>query len=103
MITAMMLIVTYVVFMTSLHYIANKERKIFGQISIIFTIISAAILLTDYYIQIAVVPVCLTNNEIEGITLITQYNPHGIFIALEELGYIWECKLFRQHRARGGL
>ncbi len=88
MITAMILIITYVVFMASLHSIANKERRIFSQISLIFTVISAAILLTAYFTQISVVPVSLRNNETAGITLITQYNPHGLFIALEELGYI---------------
>jgi hypothetical protein len=28
------------------------------------------------------------SGEQEGITLLTQYNPHGVFIVLEELGYI---------------
>lgn len=28
------------------------------------------------------------NGETEGITLLTQYNAHGIFIVLEELGYL---------------
>jgi hypothetical protein len=28
------------------------------------------------------------NGGIEGIALLTQYNPHGLFIALEELGYL---------------
>lgn len=28
------------------------------------------------------------HGETEGITLLTQYNAHGIFIALEELGYL---------------
>lgn len=88
MFTAMILILTYLVFMTAMSSSANNEKKIFSQISLTFAIISAVILLTDYFMQIAVIPVSLTNNETEGITLITQYNPHGIFIALEELGYI---------------
>ncbi len=88
MITAIILILTYVVFMVSINTIADNEFKIFSQISLVFTIISATILLIDYFIQIAVVPVSLANNETEGITLITQYNPHGVFIALEELGYL---------------
>ena len=25
--------------------------------------------------------------ETEGFALLTQYNPHGVFIALEDLGY----------------
>lgn len=88
MFTAILLILTYLVFMLSINSIAKDGSKIFAKISIAFAIIGAAILLTDYFIQIAVIPVSLTNNETEGIALITQYNPHGIFIALEELGYL---------------
>jgi hypothetical protein len=77
MFTAIILILTYVVVMTSIHLKADIDRKVFSQIGLIFTIISAVILLTDYFIQIAVVPVSLMNNETAGMTLITQYNPHG--------------------------
>lgn len=42
----------------------------------------------DYFIQFAVVPVSLMHGETDGIALLTQYNPHGIFIVLEELGYL---------------
>lgn len=35
-----------------------------------------------------VIPSSLANNEKEGLALLIQYNPHGLFIALEELGYI---------------
>lgn len=85
---AIILIFTFIVLMTAIHSKADHERKIFSQISLIFTIIAAAILLTDYFSQITVVPVSLINNETAGLSLITQYNPHGLFIALEELGYI---------------
>jgi quinol-cytochrome oxidoreductase complex cytochrome b subunit len=49
---------------------------------------SALLLLADYFIQISVIQPSLLRGELEGIALISQYNPHGIFIALEELGYI---------------
>lgn len=88
MFTALLLILTYLVFMLSIHSIARDGSMIFAQISVTFAIIGAAILLIDYFIQLAVVPVSLANNEIEGIALITQYNSHGIFIALEDLGYL---------------
>ena len=38
--------------------------------------------------QVSVVPISLISGETEGIPLIIQYNPHGIFIAMEELGYL---------------
>jgi hypothetical protein len=88
MFPAILLLLTYVVFMLSINSIAKDGSILFSQISVTFAIIGAAILLIDYFIQIAVIPVSLANNETEGIALITQYNSHGIFIALEELGYL---------------
>jgi hypothetical protein len=46
------------------------------------------ILIADYFVQISVVQPSLVNGETEGIAILTQYNPHGVFIALEEIGYI---------------
>ena len=47
-----------------------------------------ALLAVDYYIQIAALQPSILKGEFEGVALVTQYNPHGIFIALEELGYL---------------
>lgn len=88
MFPAIMLILVYVILMVSIHSYAPPQKKIFSQIGLSFATIAALILLSDYFIQISVIPVSLMNGETEGITLITQYNPHGIFIALEELGYL---------------
>lgn len=88
MFTALILILTYMVVVISIHSSADNQKKIFSQIGLVFAIMSAVILLTNYFVQITVVPASLTNNETAGITLITQYNPHGLFIALEEVGYI---------------
>jgi hypothetical protein len=30
----------------------------------------------------------LMNGQAQGIALLTQYNPYGVFIVLEELGYL---------------
>jgi len=57
-------------------------------IGLSFAIVSVVLLLSDYYIQIAVIKPSLINGETEGIAILSQYNPHGIFIALEEIGYI---------------
>jgi hypothetical protein len=88
MFPAIMLILVYVTLMTSIHSYAAREKKIFSQIGLSFAIIAAVILLSDFYIQFSVIPVSLINGETEGIRVLTQYNPHGIFIALEELGYL---------------
>lgn len=84
----MFLMIAYLVFMVSLHYTASNQRRLFSLISLGFVLTSVGVLLTAYYIQSMVVPASLLNGEYEGLPIIIQYNPHGIFIALEELGYI---------------
>lgn len=88
MFSATILILAYMTLMASIHSYATMQKKIFSQIGLSFAIITAVILLSDYFIQFSVIPVSLINGETEGITLLTQYNPHGIFIVLEELGYL---------------
>jgi len=78
----------YLVFIVSNHFIAPLEKKLYSFISIAFALISTTVLLIAYFTQFAVVPISVMNSETEGIALITQYNGHGLFIALEELGYI---------------
>jgi hypothetical protein len=85
---AMILVVVYVILVVSIHAYAAQHKKIYSQIGLSFSLIAAGILLSDYFIQFSVVPISLMNGETQGIALLTQYNPHGIFIVLEELGYL---------------
>jgi len=85
---AMVLVLSYLVLIVCIHTYASQDKKIFSQIGLAFAIMAALVLLVDYFLQFSVVPISLMSGEREGITLLTQYNPHGIFIALEELGYI---------------
>ena len=85
---AMLLVVVYVVLMVSIHTYAAQHKKIYSQIGLSFALMAAGILLSDYLIQFSVVPASLMNQETDGIALLNQYNPHGIFIVLEELGYL---------------
>lgn len=78
----------YLIFIISNHFIAQRERKIFSTISIAFAFISATVLLIAYFIQFTVVPISVMKGETDGVAILTQYNGHGIFIAMEELGYI---------------
>ncbi|MEN9936717.1 MAG: hypothetical protein RLZZ387_3296, partial [Chloroflexota bacterium] len=85
---AIVLCLVFVVFMVSIHASAAPERAIFSQIGVSFALMSAGILAGTYFIQLTVVPASLLHGETEGITLLTQYNPRGVFIALEEFGYL---------------
>jgi hypothetical protein len=88
MYAAIFQLVIWLIFMISFHFISLNEKKIFSFTSISFALLSSIILLADYFIQFSVVPASLMKGETDGIALITMYNDHGIFIALEELGYL---------------
>ncbi|MFO7656692.1 MAG: hypothetical protein R6W78_06460, partial [Bacteroidales bacterium] len=78
----------FVVFMVVNHFIANTVKKLYTFLGISFALISSTVLLIAYFTQFSVVPISVMKGETEGIALITQYNDHGLFIAMEELGYI---------------
>ncbi len=78
----------FLIFIVTNHFIANTEKKLYTFLSVSFALISTTVLLIAYFTQFSVVPVSVMKGETEGIALITQYNEHGLFIAMEELGYI---------------
>lgn len=71
-----------------IHHYASDEKKIFSRIGLCFALISAAVLITDYFLQLSVIQPSLLGGETDGIALWTQYNPHGVFIVLEEIGFL---------------
>lgn len=85
---AMAMLLAYVALMASLHVYAAEPTKIFSLVGLSFSLIAAGVLLADYYIQFSVIPMSLMNDETEGVALLIQYNPHGVFLMLEELGYL---------------
>ena len=83
-----LLMLAYVIWTVAIHSTATTDKKVYSQIGLVFAAMSSLILVSDYFIQFSVVPISLMSGEMEGITLLTQYNAHGIFIVLEELGYL---------------
>ena len=71
-----------------IHSCVHGSRKALSLIGLCFASISTAIITIDYFIQLQVLEPSLVRGENEGLVLISQYNPHGIFIALEDLGYL---------------
>jgi len=85
---AILLTMVYLVLMVCIHQYTADEKKIFSQIGLSFAIMSATILIMNYFIQISVIQPSIINGETDGISILTQYNPHGLFIALEDIGYL---------------
>ncbi len=78
----------YVVLMACIHSSAPSQKKIYSQVGLSFAIMAAGILIGDYFVQVSVIQPSLVQGEMDGIAMLSQYNPHGVFIALEEIGYI---------------
>ncbi len=85
---AMVLVLVFVVYLVCVDQNASRERKIFSRTALSLGCLSAGILFVDYFVQISVIQPSLLNGEYDAIALFTQYNPHGLFIAMEEAGYL---------------
>jgi hypothetical protein len=89
MFPAMLLMLLFVVLSVCVLHEAQGNQKLPAHIGVIFAAISCSILFSDYFIQVSVVQQSLLNAETDGIALLSQYNPHGLFVVLEEIGYLF--------------
>jgi len=64
------------------------EKRIFSRIAVAIATAAATVVSLDYFIQIEVIQPSLLRQERDGLALFSQYNPHGVFIAMEDLGYL---------------
>jgi hypothetical protein len=79
---------TFVVLVACIRYYAADDKKLFSQIGLSFAVVYAAVIMIDYFIQWIVIEPSILSGETAGLALFTQYNPHGILVALESLGYL---------------
>ncbi|NOY56928.1 MAG: hypothetical protein GXP34_13230, partial [Actinobacteria bacterium] len=83
------LVVIYLIFTTSLNNLRTRTGSaIAGQVAVGLAVAVVAVLVPTYFVQFSVVPSSLSAGQTEGISLLTQYNPQGLFIALEEIGFL---------------
>lgn len=91
---AMIVALLFLVLMVCIHHYAADDKKIFSHLGVSLAVIATTVLLVNYFVQLSVVQPSLIKGETEGIALITQFNPHGFFIALDELGFLLICLAF---------
>lgn len=88
MVPAMLVSVAFVAMLISVHRCTAARMKFFSLLGLVLGSTGAMMLATDYWVQLAVIQPSLLKGEQEGIALLSQFNPHGLFIALEELGFL---------------
>jgi hypothetical protein len=62
--------------------------RLFGTVGLSMAVASLTVIASDYFIQLRTVQPSLVKGEVDGLAILSQYNPHGVFIALEELGFL---------------
>jgi len=88
MFPAIILSFSYMLMMISVHKAVLPEKSVFSLAGVAFAVISTLILSVDYFVQVSFIQPSLLAGETEGIAMISQFNPHGLFIILEEMGFI---------------
>lgn len=89
MYSAIFLSVSYFIMMITLFQVIPENKKLFGMLGFSFALMASLILITDYFIQLSVIQPSILAGETDGISLLTQFNPHGVFIVLEEMGFLF--------------
>lgn len=84
---AIFMLLAYLVYMTNINI--KYMHRISSRLSQIFVQFSAFTLITTYFLQAEVLPINIILEQNNGVSLFTQYNPFGIFIAAEVLGHLF--------------
>jgi hypothetical protein len=88
LIPGLLLAPIFIGLMASIHSYAAELNKTLGRVALAFAVIYAVVISVNYFVQFTVVVPSLQSGESQDLSLFTQYNPHGFFIALEVLAYL---------------
>ena len=82
-----LLVLLFVVLAVCLLHWVPPQRRLSAAVAVCFAVIGAAVLVVDYGIQLTVLHPAVLSGQTEGLSALTMYNPRGVFIALENVGY----------------
>lgn len=85
---ALLMMLAFLVLAVCVREHSTDDKKVLGTIGLCLAAASFTVISIDYFIQLRTVQPSLLRGEFEGLAIISQYNPHSVFIALEELGFL---------------
>lgn len=88
---AALLPLALVVALVSLREAVPASRRSALWLATLAAVAASIVLGVAYAVQLMVVQPSLAKGEAEALVLWSQYNPHGLFIALENVGYFFAC------------
>jgi len=85
----LLMMAAFLVLAICVAHAAPDDRRLFGTIGLTLAAISFTVIAADYFVQLQVVqPSLLRAEEAASVVTLSQYNPHGVFVVLENLGYL---------------
>ncbi len=84
----LLMMLAYLVLSVCLSRNAEGVAGLWGTLGLSLAVVSSTVIAIDYFVQLETVQAALVAGEAAGVVAITQYNPHGLFIALENLGFL---------------
>ena len=84
---AIVMALGFVAVAASLHQVAPAAGKLPGLLALAFAVLAAGLLVGDYFVHLMVVEPSLAKGQGAAMATLSMYNPHGVFIALENAGY----------------
>jgi hypothetical protein len=78
----------FVTLLATMHERTPPAWGPFTRSALAFGVMATTTLTAAYFIQLRFVQPAVLKGELDGLAPMTQYNPHGVFIALEEAGYM---------------
>jgi len=85
---ASVMVLLFAILVAGVHHAVAETRRVFSQVALSFAVIAAAAAILDYTVQLSVLQPALLKGELDGLSLWSMYNPHGVFIALENAAYL---------------
>jgi hypothetical protein len=77
----------FLTLMAVIYHITPDDKKILGLLSLVFVIVYAAQISLNYYIQLTSIESNLLAGNLEGLAILTFFNPTSIPLHTELLGY----------------
>lgn len=79
-----LLVPTFISFMVSIHYYADKKMRLFGMLGIVFAVMYGILIGFNYYLQLTLVQPGILSSD-----LLSMTNPNSIMWVIEVLGYFF--------------
>ena len=86
-IPCLLLALTFPVMISSIHYYASDDRRIWGLLGLVFAVMYGAVLAANYWLLLTVVRESLSSGYTEGLEWFVIGSPHSITNTIEGIGY----------------